>query len=266
MSRRPLGPPGPEYKAAFSVGRMAPGGRRWSESPIPRVAQRRVKAGKPADPVAPTFVDRDQWIPYLAEDNPFEIHDGGTYSPAFGTFDKALCWVYCYTTTFTPPSGWTTLLSGTYDGVQYWVGWVDGAGAGTDWTLTFAAAPGYPEGYRTTHVWCEYLNGGNMEPVVQSVDMAMDVSSLALPGYAGLELPRQVQWLFGKYETWGRWGADYNYKTFFSTVAPEMNARDFWEYGAGLRSGSHSWFSDSGRTTPLALDTVISFAVGWAQP
>jgi hypothetical protein len=41
-----------EQDADFAYGRMAPGGRRWSESPIPRVATRRVHAGPPPEPPA----------------------------------------------------------------------------------------------------------------------------------------------------------------------------------------------------------------------
>lgn len=40
MSRRPLAPM--EVAAEFALDRMAPGGRRWSESPVPRVGVRRV--------------------------------------------------------------------------------------------------------------------------------------------------------------------------------------------------------------------------------
>lgn len=46
MSRRPLDPPLSGLRRATS--RMAPGGRRWSESPIPRVATRRARVMGPA--------------------------------------------------------------------------------------------------------------------------------------------------------------------------------------------------------------------------
>jgi hypothetical protein len=36
--------------ADFAYDRMAPGGRRWSESPIPRVGKRRVRTQQPEPP------------------------------------------------------------------------------------------------------------------------------------------------------------------------------------------------------------------------
>lgn len=267
MSRRPRRSVDPLVALALGYDRMAPGGTIDSESPVRRV--KGMAAGVEVVPVvAPTFVERDQWIEHAVTS--FEMHDGGTYSPAFGTFDKAWCWIYTYTTTFTPPSGWTTLWSGTHNGVQFWLGWVDNADAGTDWTVTYAAAPGYPEGYRTTHCVVEYFTGGTMTPQVMSTDLATDVTTRPTPDYdPAWAHVRQFSTQFGQYAMWADWDDDdssYHYKAFFSTVYPQWQSRDFFEYAPALRdaSGITRFWADLARTTPLTLPTLIQFAIGWA--
>lgn len=247
---------------------MAPGGRRMSERPIPRPARRRL-AGVGNDVMTPpTLVGRDQWVPYTVTS--FEVHDGGVTSPAFGTFDKVLMWVFCKTTTFTPPTGWTTLTSGTHSGVQYWVGWVDGADAGTDWTLAFAAAAGYPEGYRTLHVVVDYFTGGTMTPQITSIDLASSVTSVPSPDLlSGWSEGRQVQYILGRFKTYARWadsGGTYDYTAISSTTDPAYSSVDYFQSGTGLLAddGLHSFYSDSGRTTPQSVDAVISFTLGWS--
>jgi hypothetical protein len=75
VSRRP--PPVRGERMGLAVSRMAPGGRMWSESPIPRTAIRKVRAAGATAPPPPgwgTCID-------LVTDP-----DGHTFRPASGTF------------------------------------------------------------------------------------------------------------------------------------------------------------------------------------
>src|SRR5574343_562959 len=113
---------------AAAQARMAPGGRRMSERPIPRPARRRM-AGIGNDPIPPTPVTEQSHV--FTPGGTFDIASADAWALDGEVVDQALCWIFCRTATFTAPSGWTTLASGTHSGVQYWVG-TTSVSAGTD--------------------------------------------------------------------------------------------------------------------------------------
>lgn len=120
MSLRPRDPN--LTRVARAGQRMAPGGRRWSESPIPRVGPRRVRSQSPAPVTVDTFTyfTGGGQLNYGQTNYPDNTLDnmGGTAGETY------VALLTCVGVAPLLPSGWTTLISGNAGSLYYRAGYI----------------------------------------------------------------------------------------------------------------------------------------------
>jgi hypothetical protein len=98
--------------------RMAPGGRRWSESPIPRPGKQRVRLTVDPEPPFTGTLPTEGSGTYRSDGGPTNFYAWNTLTPPVGTMilSVAACSYRAYEGTIgdiTVPSGWRTLATGT---------------------------------------------------------------------------------------------------------------------------------------------------------
>lgn len=120
---------------------MAPGGRRWSESPIPRVAPRRVR-GVGSEVAAPEGVVTGQFYNYPQHTDGLSV-DMAASGLAFQYAEAgqvAFIFAAGYNTGPTAPSGWSVIASGTSGPLDYVAASLLVTGS-DDWILTLPDLP-----------------------------------------------------------------------------------------------------------------------------
>lgn len=177
MSLRPIDPALGRVARAYD--RMAPGGRRWSESPIPRRATRRLPSM--GVPVAETFYTK--W-------DSLQTLDPSEYGYLIVVYVHSLV-----APTSMAPSGWTLVDSGSAGSAVWWgLLWAFGSA-----TLDCDVESGWGSG--TPGVNDVYSRGylvaspGALRPRIADSNTATAALSIALPTGPAGTLPNQ----FGSY-------------------------------------------------------------------
>lgn len=188
MSIRPLRPPEANLDMAYS--RMAPNGRRWSESPIPRVARRRIlRPGVPPVVAQPEFGFWDFNTPNLGG-GPWNIcYDvpGSPYTPVEG--DLVVAVVAGREMTSMPlPSGWTTLDAASSGDLHWHIGYKV-ITATEDYNITTTPAPDFSPpwdytGYANASTLL-FKTPGSLTPTVTVTGTGVDDTSFPLPSASG---------------------------------------------------------------------------------
>lgn len=228
MSLRPRDPKLNQVRRAGQ--RMAPGGRRWSESPIPRFAARRV----PNMGIVETPPAFDQFRGPIHHS---AWPSAGTAWPALDTLtldtttastgDGMLVVTFTTEAAVTPASGWTEVGTGTVGGI-YWGAWWGEIGAVAGYTFNRGTTSLTSKD--AMYVW----NFSSATPTPQAVSSgAVDTSTGSVP-YANGGLASQLTFLVGltaTYTTVG-WFEDPTsgsspYRYPFSPSTPKIEGRSW---------------------------------------
>lgn len=190
MSIRPRDPR--LARVARAGQRMAPGGRRWSESPIPRVGVRRVRMVG-ATPAGLVALDDGEWevrnsvgSPPYTQTAVLDIATGSSWVPADGEGVVVLMHGIGLGT-ITIPSGWTLVDEGTAGAIQWLCMFLVGDGTAVDQDVTFSTIPNDTPvcysywSFSGASGWEAAIAGATSDTAVADYDSAIDFGSLVSP-------------------------------------------------------------------------------------